>query len=234
MEMKGKNIFTKEEAQTLRELISLRVKTGPKEEQKKIRDKMRKIGFYGSDYGIRDCQLSDFEDLIRCGAIKIIGDNRGVKTVKSCSSQKEKAPDIIATDSEKKRIINRDETYVIDLCDEVLGIKSSRQHRFPFLLGDSGVPLPVDAYYEKLGLVVEYCEKQHTEAVKFFDRKQTVSGVSRGEQRRIYDERRKQVLPKHNIKLIIISYSDFQYDSQKRIVRNQQKDIEIVRKKLGL
>lgn len=129
---------------------------------------------------------------------------------------------------------NRDETYVIDLCDEVLGIKSSRQHRFPFLLGDSGVPLPVDAYYEKLRLVVEYCEKQHTEAVNFFDRKQTVSGVSRGEQRRIYDERRKQVLPKHNIKLVNISYSAFQYDSRKRIVRNQQKDIEIVRKKLGL
>lgn len=45
---------------------------------------------------------------------------------------------------------NRDEVYVIDLCDEVLGMKSSRQHRFPFLLGDSGNALPVDAYYEQL------------------------------------------------------------------------------------
>ena len=82
--------------------------------------------------------------------------------------------------------------------------------------------------------MVEYCEKQHTEAVKFFDRKQTVSGVSRGEQRRIYDERRKTILPQHNIRLVNINYSDFQYDSRSRIVRNQQKDIEIVRKKLGL
>lgn len=129
---------------------------------------------------------------------------------------------------------NRDEVYVIDLCDEVLGMKSSRQHRFPFLLGDSGKTLPVDAYYEQLSLVVEYCERQHTEAVAFFDRKQTVSGVSRGEQRWIYDERRKEILPQHNIRLVNISYSDFDYDSQKRIVRNHQRDLEIVRKKLGV
>lgn len=134
--------------------------------------------------------------------------------------------------SEKESNKYRDEVYVIDLCDEVLGMNSSRQHRFPFLLGDSGIALPVDAYYEKLSLVVEYCERQHTEAVAFFDRKQTVSGVSRGEQRRLYDERRKIILPRHGIRLVNISYSDFEYDSQKRIVRHHQRDIEIVRKKL--
>ena len=137
---------------------------------------------------------------------------------------------VVQKDNEK----SRDEVYVIDLCDEVLGMKSSRQHRFPFLLGDSGIALPVDAYYEKLGLVVEYCERQHTEAVAFFDRKQTVSGVSRGEQRRLYDERRKAILPQHDIKLVNISYSDFEYDGQKRIVRNHQRDIEIIRKRLGV
>lgn len=126
----------------------------------------------------------------------------------------------------------RDEVYVIGLCDEVLGTKALRQHRFDFLLGDSGSPLPVDAFYKDKNLVVEYCERQHTEAVSFFDRKKTVSGVSRGEQRKIYDERRKIVLPKHGIKLINISYSDFNYDSQKRIIRNYANDIEIVRKKL--
>ena len=135
---------------------------------------------------------------------------------------------------EKDSNNNRDEVYVIDLCDEVLGMKSSRQYRFPFLLGDSGKALPVDAYYEQLSLVVEYCERQHTEAVAFFDRKQTVSGVSRGEQRRIYDERRKEILPQHNIRLVNISYSDFECNSQKRIVRNHQRDREIIRKKLGV
>lgn len=128
----------------------------------------------------------------------------------------------------------RDETYVIDLCDEVLGRKASRQHRFPFLLGDSGKSLPVDAYYAEMNLVIEYCERQHSESVPFFDRRLTVSGVGRGEQRKIYDERRKEILPKYGIRLISISYSDFEYDSRKRIVREYQRDIQIVKNMLGV
>lgn len=126
----------------------------------------------------------------------------------------------------------RDESYVIDLCDEVLELKAKRQHHFPFLLGDSGRCLTVDAYYEGLKLVVEYCERQHSEPIPFFDRRMTVSGVGRGEQRKIYDERRKEVLPQHDIRLVCISYSDFKYDSRKRIVRDYQRDIQIVKKML--
>ena len=73
---------------------------------------------------------------------------------------------------------------MIDLCDEILGLKAIRQYTFPFLVGDSGRRLPVDAFYEPHNLVVEYRESQHTEAVPFFDRKLTVSGCYRGEQRR--------------------------------------------------
>lgn len=129
----------------------------------------------------------------------------------------------------------RDEDYVIDLCDKALGLTASRQHRFDFLRGDGnpGVKLPVDAYYEEKKLVVEYYEKQHTEAVPFFDKKKTVSGVSRDEQRRIYDERRKEVLPQHGIEVVIISYNDFKYDGQKRIIRNKERDLEIVKRKLN-
>ena len=83
---------------------------------------------------------------------------------------------------------NSDEHYVIDLCDEILGLKASRQHTFDFLRGDGepGRKLPVDAYYPNLKLVVEYKERQHTESVAFFNKKTTVSGVSHDEQRRIY------------------------------------------------
>lgn len=131
--------------------------------------------------------------------------------------------------------VNSDEYYVIGLCDEVLERKASRQHRFPFLVGDARdgrqpVKLPVDAYYEDLNLVVEYCEIQHSESTPFFDNKPTVSGVSRGKQRRIYDERRQKVLPEHGIKVITIHYSDF--GKTKRIKRNHEHDIEIVREKL--
>lgn len=134
----------------------------------------------------------------------------------------------ILTKVEENKSKDRDEDYVIDLCDNILGEKASRQHRFPFLVGDSGSKLPVDAYYPNLNLVIEYYERQHTENVSIFNRKITVSNVERNEQRRIYDERRKKVLPEHGIKLVIINYSDFDYDNQKRIKRNFEKDLKIV------
>nr|WP_315218410.1 HTH domain-containing protein [uncultured Flavobacterium sp.] len=134
---------------------------------------------------------------------------------------------------------DKDENYVLDLCDKVLKMSSSRQHKFDFLLGDpnsKGVSarLPVDSYYEKLELVIEYREKQHTESVSFFDKpnRMTVSGVHRGEQRTLYDERRRQVLPKNNINLVEISYSDFIHDSKKRIIRNPELDEKIIIQKL--
>jgi len=126
----------------------------------------------------------------------------------------------------------KDETYVINLCDKVLKERASRQHRFDFLTGDTGTKLPVDAYYEKQHLVVEYYEKQHTESVKLFDKKKTASGVTRDIQRRIYDERRKEILPKYGIELIIISYNDFEFNSQKKIIRNEKHDLNIVYQKL--
>lgn len=126
---------------------------------------------------------------------------------------------------------NSDEHYIIALCNEVLGLKASQQHKFDFLKGDSGRRLPVDAYYKELNLVIEYCESQHTVSTPFFDRKKTVSGISRGEQRKKYDERRRIVLPLNNIKLIELHYCDF--GETKRLKRNRERDIEIIRKKLG-
>ncbi len=124
--------------------------------------------------------------------------------------------------------IDSDEYYVIDLCDEVLGMKASRQHKFNFLLGDTGRKLPVDAYYEGLNLVVEYYEQQHTESVKLFDHKMTISGVPRGIQRKIYDERRKVVLPQHGIQVVVISFQDF--GKSKELKRNKENDLDVVKK----
>lgn len=123
-----------------------------------------------------------------------------------------------------------DEKYVLDLCDEVLNLKSARQYRFPFLSGDSGRRLPVDSYYPKLHLVIEYRERQHTNAVAFFDKpdKVTVSEVSRGAQRKIYDQRRRDVLPQHKITLIEVSYNDFCCNSRSRIIRDRVRDMHIV------
>ena len=70
--MKGKNTFTAKEISDLKQLIRMRV-NADRDDQKKIRRIMRSIGFYGSDYGIVDCQVSDLESLIRSGMIKVIG-----------------------------------------------------------------------------------------------------------------------------------------------------------------
>lgn len=124
---------------------------------------------------------------------------------------------------------NSDEYYVIGLCDEVLGQKAVHQYTFDFLRGDSGRKLNVDAYYKDLNLVIEYCERQHTEAVAFFDHNErlTVSGVTRGEQRKIYDQRRRELLPQHGIKLIEIHYTDF--GSSKKLKRNPEHDKEVIK-----
>lgn len=128
------------------------------------------------------------------------------------------------------RRTNSDEYYIIDLCDEILNQKASRQHKFDFLIGDTGRKLPVDAYYEKLKLVVEYYEYQHDSSVPFFDKKMTVSGVSRDVQRRIYDQRRLDVLPKHGIDIVIFRYTDF--GSTKKLKRDVESDLKVIHDKL--
>lgn len=164
-----------------------------------------------------------------------------VVTVISKTDPEENKITVSAKDRSKKVSTNHrthsDEHYVIDLCDEVVGTIASRQHKFSFLLGDPGIrgiraALPVDAWYESLNLVVEYHERQHNEPVRIFDRRSTVSGVTRGEQRKLYDQRRISVLEEHKIALVILSVDEFDHDSNKRLRRNRAKDLATVRRKL--
>lgn len=131
----------------------------------------------------------------------------------------------------------RDEDYVIELCDEVLGEKAERQRRFPFLRGDPNgqglrAMLPVDAFYPGLSLAVEYCERQHTEAVAFFDRRLTLSGP-RAVQRSIYDQRRREILPAQGIVLVVFSYDNFHHDRRKRLLRQRAADSDVVCQRLS-
>ena len=131
-----------------------------------------------------------------------------------------------------------DETYVVDLCDEVLGKAALRQHRFAFLRGDArpdqqGTRLPVDAYYPELQLVVEYYERKHAETIPIMDRRMTVSGVDRGKQRAIYDQRRRDVLPQHGIDVVELSLADFAHDKNKRLRRHRSEDLAVVRQALA-
>ncbi len=134
----------------------------------------------------------------------------------------------------------KDEEWIIDICDDVLGQKAIRQHRFPFLLGDPGpsgrrAKLPVDAFYPNLELVIEYHERQHSERVPFFDKddRLTVSGVPRGEQRRRYDDYRRTLLPQHGYTLLIFNYSEFEHNNARRLLRiDRDRDRRIIATRL--
>ena len=186
--MKGKKEFTKTTTNQIEKLIKLKL-NATAAEQKSIRNKIRRLGFYASDFGLRGGYTVN--DFLNC--ISIVG---ATSKIQVASDNK------VKTKNTSKKRDRSDEAYIINICDEVLKEKALRQHRFSFLKGDSGIKLPVDAYYPNHNLVIEYMEKQHTETVSFFDKRQTVSGVSRGEQRRIYDARRKKRIPENGINFI--------------------------------
>ena len=238
-EEKGKRIFSQDEIREIIGLIKLK-EWADKVSQKSIRQKIRNKGLQWEELvgkGTLKLTLDNLKRIIEIGTIKVEGINIGMAPAKENvvtkeTSKVENDDTTVSKYHSSQPIIAKgrkasDESYVIDLCDEILGFKALRQHHFDFLRGDAGTMLPVDAYYPELKMVVEYYESQHTQATPFFDNKQTVSGISRGEQRRIYDQRRKEVLPEHGIKLIIISYTDF--GTSKHLKRNHAHDLRVIK-----
>ncbi len=159
------------------------------------------------------------------------------KDVPAPSTFYKQEPASVKKQAAKQSRLLSDETYILDLCDEVLGQKAERQKRFDFLKGDfhkDGVTrtkLPVDAYYPGYRMVVEFKESQRVQFVENFDdpKATTISGVNRAEQRQLYEQRKATDLPKHGIKLVEIAFDMFMYDNQYKIVRNPKEDLLRVR-----
>ena len=223
--MKGRSSFTQGEVSQIRRLL-MQKSIASGSAQKALRKQLRNLDFYISDFSSSSdgfiCE--DFDRLVSNGNITIISGPTSPSF--STSSPKHIVQNVSSTRD------NSDEAYVLDLCDEILGDKCLRQHRFSFLLGDGGHGLPVDGYYPNIKIVVEYHERQHSESVPMFDKKSTISGVPRGVQRQLYDQRRREVLPKHGLKLIEISFSELTQDTNKRLKRDKIHDLQILRRKL--
>ena len=218
--MKGRREFTQREADRIRELLRKKKRVGSAG-QKQFRDRLREIGSYISDFSYYGRPtdgfgVEDFDRLVEHGALQIT----------SAGSSPEPR-----NNQQRRGRQSRDETYVIDLCDEILDESASRQHKFDLLRGDANTRLPVDAYYPSRKLVIEYRERQHTQPVAHFDkpRRMTVSGVHRGEQRRMYDERRREVLLKHGIRLVEIEYSSLEHRSNGRLIRIATADRAVIK-----
>lgn len=88
-----------------------------------------------------------------------------------------------------------DASYILNLCDDLLAQPSFRRYRFPFLVGDKGRTLPVDAYYPGLNLVVEYHQGEGSE--------------------RSYDRRRRDVLLEHGISLVELGFANFPHEGKR-------------------
>ena len=80
--------------------------------------------------------------------------------------------------------------------------------------------------------MIEYRERQHVEAVRFWDKKVTVSGVSRGQQRAIYDQRRRDVLPANGIGLVELNVSEFAHTGARRLKRDVRADTRVIETRL--
>jgi len=121
-------------------------------------------------------------------------------------------------------IENSDEFYLVNLCDELLKEKASRKHTFDTLVGKlhkkgkTRTKLPLDAYYEGLKLVIE-----------FFEKKDTDESSEREAQRKFYDQRKKDVLVKKEIRLIEINYALFECNEEDRLVRNKENDCRVLK-----
>ena len=218
--MKGKSTFTRAEADIIIALIKTKLESDSNT-QKRIRSKIRDLGFYASNFGISGgYTVEDFLGVVTIEeriSNELISSKPSIKISKAEITGKRNASD---------------ESYVLDICDFILKVDGQRQHRFEFLRGDTGTKLPVDIYYPTLKLVVEYREKQHTEEVQFFDKRLTASGINRGEQRKRYDELRRTEIPKNGIALIEFDYSEFGHTKGKRLLRNKAEDEHIIREKL--
>lgn len=128
----------------------------------------------------------------------------------------------------------RDADYVIDLLDELIGQPAVREHCFEWLVGDPGRngarrKLPVDAYWPHLKFVIEYREDQHYVPTPIMDRRDTISGVPRGEQRRLYDQRRDELIPANGLRLLVIRPHELRVARRDRLLRDRAGDLELLR-----
>jgi hypothetical protein len=133
--------------------------------------------------------------------------------------------------------LDSDEKYVLDLVSNILDEEYEWQKRFDTLFGDPGKngrrpKLPIDAYFPESNLIVEYREKQHFVEVNIMDRRMTVSGVNRGEQRKIYDLRKEKWAQDNNINFLVIAYNDLKYKNSGKLLRNIEEDKKRIKKLL--
>ena len=186
----------------------------------------------------RDLDKNNSLDQIPCLHAERSGDNTYWYLVREGASYTPKDPKDTGIPKGKQRRAargNSDDYYLINLCDELLDQSASRQHKFGFILGDmhkdekSRTALPVDAYYRKANLVLEFLKIEDETMELGKPGRKTVSGVDRTEQRKIYAQRKRKGLKAKDIPLIEVDFNAFELDKEHKLVRNKEEDIKILK-----
>jgi hypothetical protein len=156
-------------------------------------------------------------------------DGSSLFTITPCPHNEVTNPSAVA------RRVTSDEHYVLDLCDTLLGEAASGT------IGSSigYVATPVRGYRLTATGPVTASSLSTTNAstyepVAIFDKPNviTVSGVHRGEQRRLYDLRRQELVPAHGLRLVVIRSTDLA-GTGRRLRRDVDHDAPIISNMLG-
>jgi hypoxanthine-DNA glycosylase len=103
IKMRGKSIFTQDEMAQIKKLTAEKLRAST-DKQKGIRQKIRNIGFYYSDFdSSKDgYTVADIDKLIKSGQIKVIGSNvKKISNNKTITVQEKAKPIVISSISKK-------------------------------------------------------------------------------------------------------------------------------------
>lgn len=124
--MKGKFEFTKNEIEQIKELINKKI-LASKNKQKSIRNKIRSLNFYFSDFSNKKgYTVQDFENLIKSGEIKIVGkgeieEKKIAKHARKKTENSTITKPVVENKNIEKKLIENGKFYSIDnLNQEVL------------------------------------------------------------------------------------------------------------------
>lgn len=162
--MKGKNTFTTIEIHQLEELIILRNKVDASK-QKSVRDKMRKLGFYGKDdWGITDLQVNDLNALIKSGRIKVIG----ASVINSPSQSSNKVTDLIhkpiITKSVSENAVDL-QSILNNFSENCFDPKVDTETKIDDRPGNYIICLKNNSFFDKLAITPEFTKFQNLNVI---------------------------------------------------------------------
>ena len=152
--MKGKNVFSQSEYDELERLVIRRV-NAPSSQQKRIRDQMRALGFYGrDDFGITDLRIEDLRRLRKSGRVVVIGRKLApISTPKSINSVTQNEKALQMADNDVESWVESCRYSVVSSLRDIDVPDKPGLYCMKLLKG-SGLPIPFDQYAQSRNNII--------------------------------------------------------------------------------